>query len=139
MKTINCILLIDDNVHDNFFHTRTIKKANAAKQVKTATSGEKALEYFENSKQDPENFPLPDLILLDINMPGINGFEFLEKAREKKIFNSGKPIVIVMLTSSLNSNDEKMAREKFSKEIKEFKNKPLTQETLIEIIEKEFK
>ena len=44
-----------------------------------------------------------------------------------------------MLTSSLNSNDEKMAREEFSKEITEFKNKPLTQEILIEIIEKEFK
>lgn len=58
---------------------------------------------------------------------------------EKKILDGGKPIVIVMLTSSLNSNDEKMAREEFSKEIREFKNKPLTQEILIEIIEKEFK
>ena len=58
---------------------------------------------------------------------------------EKKILDGGKPIVIVMLTSSLNSNDEKMAREEFSKEITEFKNKPLTQEILIEIIEKEFK
>jgi CheY-like chemotaxis protein len=138
MKTINCILLIDDNVDDNFFHTRAITKVNAAKQIKTVTTGEKALEYIELCKLDPDQYPVPDLIFLDINMPGMNGFEFLEKVREKKIVANGKPVLIVMLTSSLNPNDEKMAVEKFSNEIKAFKNKPLTVEMLKEIIDNNF-
>jgi CheY-like chemotaxis protein len=71
-------------------------------------------------------------------MPGMNGFEFLEKAREKKIFDCTNQHIFVMLTSSLNPNDEKMAKEQFSNEIKEFKNKPLTAEMLQEILAKYF-
>lgn len=138
MKIVNCILLIDDNVHDNFIHTRTINKIPAAKQVKTVTTGEEALEYFKLGQQYPEQYPVPDLIFLDINMPGMNGFEFLEKARQEKIFDNSKSILVVMLTSSLNSDDEKIATEQFSGEIKDFKNKPLTTEMLADIMERYF-
>lgn len=138
MKQLNCILLIDDNVNDNFFHSVTIQEANAALQIKTVIDGEKALEYFDNAEKDPIQYPFPDLVFLDINMPKINGFEFLEKAKKRKIINSGKPVVIVMLTSSLNPNDEQMAKQKFANEIRDYKNKPLTTEMLMEIISKYF-
>ena len=137
MKKLNCILLIDDNVDDNFFHTLVIKEADAAEQIKTATDGQKALEYLENTKVDPIQYPFPDLIFLDINMPLFNGFEFLEKAREKKCFEDRKPI-IVMLTGSFNPNDEQTAKERFSNEIKDYKIKPLTIEMLKEIIDRFF-
>ncbi|GAA0890828.1 response regulator [Fulvivirga kasyanovii] len=134
MKMVNCILLIDDNVHDNFIHTRTINKIPAAKQVKTVTTGEEALEYLRFSREQPEQYPVPNLIFLDINMPGMNGFDFLERARQEQFFNNDEPILVVMLTSSLNSDDEKRANEQFSREIKEFKNKPLTTEMLTDIL-----
>lgn len=138
MKKVNCILLVDDNVHDNYFHIRIIDKAGIGEQIKTALDGEKALEYLENSTKDPSQYPTPDIIFLDINMPKVNGFEFLQKAIEKKLIGDEMPVVVVMLTTSLNPNDEKIAKENFSKEIKEFKNKPLTEEMLNEIIEKYF-
>ena len=138
MKKLNCILLVDDNEDDNYFHTLTIQELNAAEQIKTAINGVKALEYLEKGKEDPQNFPIPDLIFLDINMPGINGFEFLEKAKQRKLIHEGVPAVVVMLTSSLNPNDEKKAKEQFSSEIKDFQNKPLTVEMLKKIIEKFF-
>lgn len=138
MKKLNCILLIDDNPDDNFYHTYVINEANAARQVKTAETGEIALEYFEKTKTDPENYPFPDLVFLDINMPGMNGFEFLEVAREQKIISADKPVVVVMLSSSLNPNDEEKAKEEFAREVIDFKNKPLSTEMLEEIMETYF-
>lgn len=138
MKKINCILLIDDNSDDNFFHTITIEENGAAQHVKTATTGETALEYLKQAKLNMNEYPMPDLIFLDINMPGMNGFEFLEKAKNLKMFHQVKTVIIVMLTSSLNPNDEKMAKEVYANEIMEFRNKPLSTEALKEIIEKFF-
>ena len=138
MKKINCILLIDDNSDDNFFHTITIEENGAAQHIKTATTGETALEYLKQAKLNMNEYPMPDLIFLDINMPGMNGFEFLEKAKNLKMFHQVKTVIIVMLTSSLNPNDEKMAKEVYANEIMEFRNKPLSTEALKEIIEKFF-
>ncbi len=138
MKKLNCILLIDDNVDDNFFHSLVINEANAAENIKTATDGQKALEYLEKSKEDQNQNPFPDLIFLDINMPKLNGFQFLEKAKANKYFDTGKKVVLVMLTGSLNPNDEKTAKENFANEINDYKIKPLTAEILKEIIEKYF-
>lgn len=136
MKKLNCILLIDDNVHDNYFHSRVIEESDAANQVKTALTGDEAIAYLEKSKVHSPEYPKPDLIFLDINMPGMNGFEFLEEAKGKNLICTDKQTVVVMLTSSLNPNDEKTADEKFSTEIKDFLNKPLTKEALEGIIEK---
>lgn len=136
MKKLNSILLIDDNIHDNYIHTYTIKKVDSEIEVIAVTSGEEALEYFIKHKHEPEKYPFPDLVFLDINMPGMNGFEFLQKAREDNVFDEENIKLVVMLTSSLNVSDEEMARNKFSKEILDFKNKPLTKEMLEELIEK---
>lgn len=138
MKKLDCILLIDDNVDDNFFHTIVINDLNAANEIKTATTGEKALTYLEKSKAGDPQFPMPDLVFLDINMPGMNGFEFLEEAKARKLITQDKPIIVVMLTSSLNPNDEKYARDKFAGDIKDYENKPLTAEMLKGMIEKYF-
>ncbi len=138
MKALNCILLIDDNVDDNYYHTIIIQEANAAYHVRTATTGEKALEYLLEGKECPDQFPFPNLVFLDINMPGMNGFEFLEKVKEIKLLDSGKSIIVVMLTSSLNPVDKKMVKDFFSGEVKAFKNKPLTTEMLADVIEKFF-
>ncbi len=135
MKEIKTVLLIDDNIHDNYIHSYVIKKEKPDAVIKTAESGDEAIEYFEKSINGDIDCPYPDLIFLDINMPGMNGFEFLKSARSRKFFEIGNPILIFMLTSSLNPGDRQSAESDFSNEVSDFKNKPLTQEMLREIID----
>lgn len=136
MKKINCILLVDDNPADNEFHKIIINDSNVCNYVKIATSGSKALEYIiKSGNEDSAEFPKPDLIFLDINMPGMNGFEFLEEyhALDEKLKSK---IVIIMLSTSLNPDDAEKARQ--IKEVTEFMNKPLMVDTLKITIEKYF-
>ncbi len=134
---LNCILLIDDNINDNYYHIVTIRDAGVAMQIKTARDGAKALEYLGKSKDEPDTSPFPDLIFLDIKMPGMDGFDFLEKFKESPVESDTKPVIIIM-TNSLNINDEGIVKEKFSNEISAFVNKPLTTKLLTNIVEKFF-
>lgn len=137
MKKLSCILLIDDNLADNEFHKIIIKKLGVCDDVRVVNDGKKALEYLENTnKQKPSEFlPLPELIYLDINMPGMNGFEFLE-AYKKTAEKLHAKVVIVMLTTSLNNIDQ--IRAEASGEVDEFQIKPLTEDSLKNVIEKYF-
>ncbi|HLO90884.1 MAG TPA: response regulator [Lentimicrobium sp.] len=134
---VNCILLVDDDESDNYFHEYTIKKADICHNLKIATDGAKALEYIHRAGQSgqTEEYPLPDIIFLDINMPRMNGFEFLEeyKLLDQRL-RSG--IVITMLTTSLNPSDREKALQ--TGIVSEFLNKPLTPEMLEEILKKYF-
>lgn len=136
MKKINCILLVDDNPADNEFHTITLKKADVCSYIKVATDGEQALAYLLKSGEEGQSelFPKPDIIYLDINMPRMNGFEFL--LEYKKLSEDLKSrVVIIMLTTSLNPDDHEKAK---SFEVHEFENKPLTAEIVRQTIDKYF-
>lgn len=137
MKKINCILLIDDNPADNEYHKIIIAEANICSHVQVAVDGRKALDYIIKSGEpnQSEAFPKPDLIYLDINMPGMNGFEFLEEYDKLEERLKAK-VVIIMLTTSLNPDDKERAN--MTKEVNEFQNKPLTVEILHETLEKYF-
>jgi CheY-like chemotaxis protein len=137
MKLINCILLIDDNEDDNEFHEMVIKKAGVCHVVRTAENGIKGLEYIMNSA-NPEmqqDYPKADIIFLDINMPRMNGFEFLE-AYHQLDESLKAEAVICMLTTSLNPDDRKMAMD--INEVTDFRQKPLSPEMLQEIVERYF-
>ena len=136
MKKINCILLVDDNPADNEFHKIIINDSKVCNNVKIATSGSKALEYIIKSGTEGDtDFPKPDLIFLDINMPGMNGFEFLEEYHSLDAKLKSR-IVIIMLSTSLNPDDAEKARQ--IKEVTEFMNKPLMADSLKATIEKYF-
>lgn len=123
-KQLNSVLLIDDNAADNFFHQYILKEAGFQDKITAIQSGAKALEYLKSKEQ--ENC----LVFLDINMPGMTGWEFIEKYKE---LESGqkKGVVIVMLTTSLNPYDRNKAND--IEVIDDFRNKPLTEGVFSEL------
>jgi CheY-like chemotaxis protein len=131
MKKVNCILLIDDNEADNIFHSRVIRKAGVCDHVEIANDGQEALNYL--AKCVDGQFLTPDIIFLDINMPGMNGFEFLEEYAKLDLKLKSK-MVVFMLTSSFMPEDSEKAMK--TGDITEFLNKPLTVKMVQDIVEK---
>ncbi|HTF82050.1 MAG TPA: response regulator [Cytophagales bacterium] len=132
-QKLNCILLIDDDEPTNFINELVIKKMDCTHKVVSKSGARDALEYLKS--QHNGTHPQPDLIFLDINMPAMNGWDFLEEYKTLDDRQKAK-IVIVMLTTSLNPDDEERANK--IKEINAFKSKPLTKELMEEILNKYF-
>lgn len=130
---ISCILLVDDDVATNFINKKIIQKAEIVQHVHVALNGKEAIEYICNKgKFESENnlYPKPEMILLDINMPVMDGWEFIEAY--KNLNESYKQnIIIVMLSSSFNPADKEKAES--IPEISEFRQKPMSREALFDI------
>ncbi|HTA61754.1 MAG TPA: response regulator [Bacteroidia bacterium] len=137
-KKLNCILLIEDNEFTNIFNQKLIKNLDIAEQVYVAESGTDGLDFLLNKGKyqlKEVNHPAPDVIFLDINMPGMNGWEFVEEYKENNSQNAMSS-KIVMLTTSPNPDDEQKA--KLITEIIAFKRKPLTKVIINEVMAEHF-
>ncbi|MFT5338049.1 MAG: CheY-like chemotaxis protein [Luteibaculaceae bacterium] len=130
---INRTLLIDDDEPTNFYNEHIINQSGLVNEVMALQSGGSALEYL-TTEVDGE-YPKPDLIFVDINMPAMNGWEFLDEYEKLDPKHKGT-VIVMMLTTSLNPDDEGKAKNFGS--IKGFKRKPLNQNTLQDIIEHHF-
>ncbi len=130
MKKLNCVLLVDDDEPTNFLNKLTLKKTGAVEKIVTAFDGQEALDYIEKH----QNSNLPELIFLDINMPLMNGWEFLEEYQS--LHFDKKPPVIIMLTTSVNPDDEEKSKKYPS--ITGFMHKPLKVEEILDLINKCF-
>jgi CheY-like chemotaxis protein len=131
-------MVIDDDEPTNFFTRIILEEADCSNHIRTVQSGQEALDYLTQSEKqgaDPDLFPSPDLIFLDINMPAMNGWEFLEEYRKLSIAPLHK-IIMVMLTTSLFPEDKAKAGR--SPEISGFEHKPLTVEKLEKILKAYF-
>lgn len=102
------ILLIEDDELDVISVQRSLKKIGGTHRLYTAYNGVEALSVL-NGKGEVKMDELPDIILLDINMPKMNGIEFLEELRRDKRFDSIK--IFVMTTS--NEEKDRAATEQF--------------------------
>ncbi len=121
-------LLIDDEDIFNFIHSEVLRINNAENEIDMFTSAKEALEYIENILKNNRN--LPDIIFLDIRMPEMNGFEFLDELLKFGLtpFTNTK---IFMLSSSIDERDtEKAMTYPF---VKGFKGKPLSEDIIKEI------
>ena len=123
------VMLIDDNEIDNFINEKIIKSASFSENVYTHTSAKSALEFFK-SLSSVKNIPdelIPDYIFLDINMPILDGFHFLEELKNLP-FEFIPKIKIVMLTTSLNPCD--LEKTKPYKNVVNYLYKPLIEDDL---------
>ncbi len=130
MKKLKCILLVDDNDADNYFHKLVINEMNITDNIQVVTNGFDALEYLNN-----DNNILPELVFLDINMPKMSGWEFIEEFKKIDPVKRRK-IVVVILSTSINPDDYNRAQD--SAEISDFETKPLDAEAIENIIYKFF-
>ena len=121
-------MLVDDDQDTNLYNEIVLNQLNASEHIIVFQNGKDALKYIT------ENDDRIDLILLDINMPVMNGWQFIEQY-EQLPKNKQHAVVVVMLTSSINGDDKKRAQA--FKSIAKYINKPLTP-TLIEEILKLF-
>ncbi|MCK7559259.1 response regulator [Chitinophaga sedimenti] len=134
---LECILLVDDDHATNFINSMIIKKAQIDVHVEVVTNGEEALEYLTGTGKfaDSPRKLQPGIVFLDINMPAMNGWEFLEEYNKLPEAQKAQ-IVIAMLTTSLNPDDERKANG--IEDIRGFLNKPLTVDKLLDVIERFF-
>ncbi|CAM3317013.1 response regulator [Zobellia roscoffensis] len=126
-KKLKSILLLDDNLSTNFFHKKIIEKSNVADLVLEFRSGTNALKYLSQ-----EGIEQPELILVDINMPVMNAWVFLDKF--SKLKNDSKiKTTIILLSTSLSPADKERADA--IPLIEHVLLKPLTKESILKVIE----
>lgn len=127
MKKINHILLIDDDEIANHINKLLIEDLHLAPYIAVAFNGQEAMEIIkEKSVKDQQ----PLLILLDLNMPVMDGFEFLAALEDKRDLRR-EHIYIVILTSSSNDKDVEIAKHY---NIHGYLEKPLTEEKITGLI-----
>ncbi len=129
-KKLSCILLVDDDPDDNHYHQIIIKRMNIVEHIDIAANGIEALAYLRN-----EANKIPDIIFLDLNMPKMNGWEFLEKYKDFSPEKKAK-VLVVILTTSANPDDVKKGEE--VPDVTRYETKPLTDELMSDILQKYF-
>lgn len=127
MKKIELAYIIDDDEIIIYLTNKLIMKSDFCQSIETFTGAESALERLTLAAQTGEN--IPDVILFDLNMPHMNGWEFIEAF--KKI-NFGKEVPTFIFTSSIDPNDKQRSFQ--YTEIKDFITKPLTLQKLDKIL-----
>lgn len=133
INKLNNILLVDDDEACNFFHTHLIERLECSDLVTQAADGKEAIDYLSTPIDGV--FPQPDILFLDINMPRMNGWEFLEAYHLLPEEQKAK-IILVMLTTSFNPEDKERALD--NPYVKDFANKYLSKESLTDILQKHF-
>ena len=128
--TYYAVMLVDDNEIDNLINQKMIEASGIAKHIYTHTGARSAIEFLRNMEKLDEsssNNVLPALIFLDIDMPLMDGFQFLDEFGKLSEATREK-CGVIMLTSSISPAD--VNRSKKYDYVRKYINKPLTLENL---------
>ena len=125
------IAIVDDDEIFVFLTRKVIERSNIVELVKTFNNGLEALKYFRENVNNPE--ALPEIILLDLSMPVMDGWQFLDEYVKLHI-KTEHPIIIYICSSSISPDD--IERAKTISVVSDYLIKPVTKEKLVEIIEK---
>lgn len=119
---LKSVLLVDDDKVTNLMHARLIRRSGLVNSIEVATDGIAALQNLEERRV--KGTPMPELILLDINMPRMDGFEFLERyGRDAAHVESTQTLIIMLSTSILHADQ---ARAEADPNVHKFVSKPIT-------------
>jgi len=121
MDPVDTVALVDDDEIFRFLTEKIIKLTHLAKQVKFFCNGEEAINFLKANSDKPQL--LPDLILLDLNMPVMNGWQFIGEFKKIK-HRLGKKIPIFVASSSTLRND--IDKIKNISEVSDYIAKPIT-------------
>jgi CheY-like chemotaxis protein len=125
-----CILLVDDDETTNFIHQSLLEDLGVRDKILVSNNGREALDAIQQEQAKDTHNPM--LILLDLNMPVMNGFEFLEAYQQSEEALK-QSVAIVILTTSLNPRDIHRVKDMG---VADYLNKPLSGEKLKEVLEK---
>ena len=132
-KKLSTVLLIDDDEPTNVINRLVIDAVNCAENIVAVESAREGLAYLAECSSRVSD--VPELIFLDINMPGLSGWDFLEEYRKMPEQLKKQPR-IVMLTTSLNPDDQKKAQT--IEEVTGFRCKSLTPEMMKDLLSEYF-
>ncbi|MFC6999500.1 response regulator [Rufibacter roseus] len=127
MKKIAVISLIDDDQVYQFLTRKMIEDSGFVETILQFTDGEDAIAYLAENQQNAEK--LPDLILLDLEMPFMDGWQFLDQYIK---IGFAKEITIYIASSSTSLSDQEKSQQ--ISEVKGYIVKPVTKEQFVEVV-----
>jgi CheY-like chemotaxis protein len=127
MRNGSPLLIVEDNETDVLCLKKAFEKHGVGKAIITASNGEEALAYLKDESSEKRG-RIPNLILLDLNMPIMNGFEFLEAVKTDSRF---KAIPVVILTSSTSKMD---MNDSYSNNVAGYIEKPMDPDEYFEVV-----
>jgi CheY-like chemotaxis protein len=132
--SLNHIVLVDDNETTSFLNNRLLGRLGVAEQVSTYSRADEAFEQIWGAQAGSDATPKPDLVFVDLKMPGVSGFEFLQlySALPQPV---QEKTVMAVLTTSMHSADTARVAEYPNVE---YLTKPLTEEKMQKLLEKRF-
>ena len=135
--SLNHIVLVDDNETTSFLNNRLLGRIGAAEHVSTFSRADEAFERIwggQSGGSAEDGNPLPDLVFVDLKMPGVSGFEFLELYNALPQDVQEKTVMAVLTTSMHSADTARVAKYPNV----EYLTKPLTEEKMQKLLEKRF-
>ncbi|GAA4493481.1 hypothetical protein GCM10023172_02090 [Hymenobacter ginsengisoli] len=134
MDTLNHIVLIEDNETTSFLNNRLLSRLGVARQVSSFSKAEEALDFLWGREQASPAEDVPDLVFVDLKMPGMSGFDFLERYSQLPAAIQERTVVAVLTTSMHGADTARVAQYPNV----EYLTKPLTEEKMQRLLAKRF-
>jgi CheY-like chemotaxis protein len=135
MQKLAKVLLVDDDHIITFLHTQLLKRFLVVEQLLVAHNGLEALQTLEQTCAESDTLGEPMLVLLDLNMPVMNGLQFLETYQQHPLAQQCRLVIVVLTTAEYSRDLERIRALAIATDIL---TKPLTQEKVETILHRHF-